>query len=286
VNKPKRGLGRGLDALISSTQEESPERLAVEVPISTISPNPYQPRHLPENASLEELAQSIKEHGIIQPLVVARHLDHYQIIAGERRWRAAQLAGLTSVPVIIKDSTPQQMLELALVENIQRADLNPLEEASAYQQLITEFSLTQEEVAVKVGKNRATVANTLRLLKLPEAIQNALAAEQISEGHARAILSLPDASAQQELMELVIKGDLNVRQTEAMARKMLQPEPPARPQPIKTRLSPDDLSAINTMEAQLGTNVMLERSKKGGRLIIHFYSEEELHSIYEIITHH
>ncbi len=168
MNKPRRALGRGLDALIPSAESREG---AAEIPISRVSPNPHQPRQAIDEESLVELAASIREHGVIQPLVVTQVGDEYQLIAGERRWRAAQLAGLTSVPAIIKETTPQQTLELALVENVQRADLNPLEEAGAYRQLMDEFGLTQEQVAERVGKSRTAVANTVRLLRLPDDVK-------------------------------------------------------------------------------------------------------------------
>jgi ParB family chromosome partitioning protein len=230
---------------------------------------------------LAELVASIREHGVIQPLVVTQVGDEYQLIAGERRWRAAQLAGLTTVPAIVKETTPQQMLELALVENVQRADLNPLEEAGAYRQLMDEFGLTQEEVAGRVGKSRTAVANTVRLLRLPDDIKEALAAERISEGHARALLSLPSARLQRQALVIIEQRGLNVRQTEALVRQMqAEPQEPA----AKAELSPQDQDAVDRFQQRLGTKVNLVRGKKGGRVVIHFYSEEELQAIYEAIV--
>jgi len=279
VSKPRRALGRGLDALIPAAESKVG---ASEIPVARVSPNPHQPRQAISEESLVELVASIREHGVIQPLVVTQVGDDYQLIAGERRWRAAQLAGLTSVPAIIKETTPQQMLELALVENLQRADLNPLEEAGAYRQLMDEFGLTQEEVAGRVGRSRTAVANTVRLLRLPDDIQEALAAERISEGHARALLALPSAQLQRQALAAIEKRSLNVRQAEALVRQMLsEPEeqaPPAEP------LSPQDRDAVDRFQARLGTRVNLVRGKKGGRLVIHFYSEEELQAIYEAIV--
>jgi ParB family chromosome partitioning protein len=278
VSKPRRALGRGLDALIPASESKAGP---VEVPVARVSPNPHQPRQSINEESLAELVASIREHGVIQPLVVTQVGDEYQIIAGERRWRAAQLAGLSSVPALVKETTPQQMLELALVENIQRADLNPLEEAAAYQQLMEEFGLTQEEVAKRVGKSRTAVANTLRLLRLPGAIKEALLGGRVSEGHARALLSLPSVRLQLQALGVVEGRGLNVRQTEELVRHM-QVEPQesgARTRP----LSPQDRDAVEKFQARLGTKVNLVRSKKGGRLVIHFYSEEELQAIYETI---
>jgi ParB family chromosome partitioning protein len=278
VSKSRRALGRGLDALIPASESKAG---AAEVTIALVSPNPHQPRQSISEDSLAELVASIREHGVIQPLVVTQIGDEYQLIAGERRWRAAQLAGLTTVPVIIKETTPQQMLELALVENVQRADLNPLEEAGAYRQLMDEFGLTQEEVADRVGKSRTAVANTVRLLRLPEDIKEALAAERISEGHARSLLSLPTARLQRQALAVIEERGLNVRQTEALVRQML-----AEPKELAPRadLSPQDQDAVDRFQQRLGTKVNLVRGKKGGRVVIHFYSEEELQAIYEAIV--
>jgi len=281
VNKPRRALGRGLDALIPSAESSAG---AVEIPIARVVPNPHQPRQAMDEESLAGLAASIREHGVIQPLIVTQVGDAYQLIAGERRWRAAQLAGLTLVPALLKESTPQQMLELALVENLQRADLNPLEEAGAYRQLMDEFGLTQEQVAERVAKSRAAVANTLRLLRLPDELKAALAAGRISEGHARALLALPDAGLQRRALVLVETRGLNVRQTEELARRML--EEPEEPEARAVPLSPQDRDAVERFRARLGTKVNLVRGKQGGRLVIHFYSEEELQAIYEAIVGH
>ncbi len=279
MSRQRRALGRGLDALIPTTETKTG---ASEIPIARVSPNPHQPRQAINEESLAELAASIREHGVIQPLVVTQIGDEYQIITGERRWRAAQLAGLTTVPALIKETTPQQMLELALVENIQRADLNPLEEAAAYRQLMDEFGLTQEEVAERVGKSRVAVANTVRLLRLPDEVKEALAAGRISEGHARALLSLPTARLQQQALATIEKRGLNVRQTEALVRQMQteSQEPAPRPEP----LSPQDRDVVERFQSRLGTKVNLVRGKKGGRVVIHFYSEEELQAIYEAIV--
>ncbi len=278
----KRGLGKGLEALIptASLAAESPGvRL---VPVTRITPNPRQPRHSLDPAGLEELAASIREHGLIQPLIVTAAGAEYQLIAGERRWAAARLAGLTEVPVIVKEATPQQMLELALVENIQRADLNPLEEAGAYRQLMDEFGLTQEMVAERVGKSRSAVANTVRLLNLPPEVQASLAAGEISEGHARALLRLEDRPRQMAVLKRVRERGLSVRQTEELVRRLL--EPPADPAAAGPRRSPETEALEARFQQALGTKVTLSRSKKGGRLTIYFYSDEELQGIYENIV--
>jgi len=282
VSNPRRALGRGLNALIPTTETQAG---AAEIPVARISPNPHQPRQSIPEESLAELAASIREHGVIQPLVVTQLGDEYQLIAGERRWRAAQLAGLTTIPAIVKETTPQQMLELALVENVQRADLNPLEEAGAYRQLMDDFGLTQEEVATRVGKSRTAVANIVRLLRLPDDVKAALAADRISEGHARALLALSTAQLQRQALAVIEARGLNVRQAEELVRRMqLESEADESEAEAQPALSPHDRDVVDKFQARLGTRVNLVRGKKGGRLVIHFFSEEELQAIYEAIV--
>jgi ParB family chromosome partitioning protein len=278
----KTGLGRGLSALIP---ESSPENGLRTVPISHISPNPHQPRTQMDEVKLAELADSIREHGLIQPLIVHDAGDgQYTLIAGERRWRAAQKAGLTELPVVVKEASPQSMLELAIIENVQRADLNPLEEALAYRQLMDEFGLTQVEVSKRVGKARSTIGNTVRLLDLPPEVQQAVNQGQLTEGHARPLLSLPTPEMQRELMGLVIKQGLNVRQTEELVRKRLVTEKP-NPRPQK-RQTPELRSLEEQFRQSLGTKVDLEKNPKGqGKIVIHFYSDEELQAIFDTIVH-
>ncbi len=287
MNK-KIGLGRGLGALLPGSEAPATTGL-IDVPVRAIAPNPRQPRSQLDEQALNELANSIREHGLIQPLIVVRTSEEqYTLIAGERRWRAAQIAGLESVPVVIKDAAPQQMLEMALVENIQRADLNPLEEASAFKQLIEEFGLTQEQIAQRVGKSRVAVANTLRLLKLPEPIKARLADGLITEGHARALLTITDSLVQQRLLSQIVKNSLNVRQTEELVRRLMEDHPTAVRKPSTSasqRSSGADTRALEErMRRALGTKVILSRSKKGGTIVIHFYSEEELDAIYRRIV--
>lgn len=283
----RRGLGKGLGALIppSDSSRSSKGEVAtgaVELPVDQISPNPHQPRQVMNQKELQELADSITEHGLIQPLVVTKVGSAYQLIAGERRWRASQLAGLTVVPVIIKETTPQQMLELAIVENIQRADLNPLEEAQAYAQLMEEFGLTQEAVAERVGKSRTAVANTVRLLNLPDEIKEALAVGKISEGHARALLGLKKERDQFSVMATITNRGLSVRQTEALVRQMLTGD--ETPKPKRPPLTPLDKAMLARFESQLGTRVELSRTEEeSGKLTIHFYSQEELQAIFNAI---
>jgi ParB family chromosome partitioning protein len=273
----RRGLGKGLEALIPS----APGVGVKEVDVESIVPNPRQPRQSLDPESLQELASSIREQGLVQPLVVTEAAGGYQLLVGERRWRAAKLAGLNVVPVVVRDVSPQQMLELALVENLQREDLNPLETASAYQQLVDEFGLTQQQVADKVGKNRVTVTNTLRLLKLPTEVKQALLQGQITEGHARSLLRLPSQNDQLRVLKAVLKGALSVRQTEQLVRRLAE-EPKQKTRPAE---KPPELRALeDDFRRALGTKVSLSRGSKGGRLVIYFYSEEELRAIHDLIV--
>lgn len=274
----RRGLGKGLEALIPPAP--SPAGVT-EVEVDRIVPNPRQPRQALDPEALQELATSIQEQGLVQPLVVTEVEGGYQLLVGERRWRAAQLAGLEMVPVVIREATPQQMVELALVENLQREDLNPLETATAYQQLVEEFGMTQQEVADKVGKNRVTVTNTLRLLKLPDEVKNALLSDEISEGHARAMLRLRGDMAQLQVLQAIINKGLSVRQTEELVRRMVE-EPKTKPKPPQ---KPSELRALEDKFRQaLGTKVSLTQGSRGGRLVIYYYSDEELQGIYDLIV--
>ena len=287
----KTGLGKGLAALIPDTRVEwQSERETTaptvqvgvaEVSVNIIQPNPHQPRTVMDESALRELADSIREHGLIQPLIVTQSESGYQLIAGERRWRAAQLAGLATVPVIVKEAAPQQMLEMALVENLQRADLNPLEEATAFRQLMDEFGLTQEQVARRVGKSRAAVGNAVRLLKLPELVKARLADNTISEGHARALMSLDNEAAILKALTAVTRNALSVRQTEEMVRRILAgPKTKAK----KAAVSAETRSIEDRFRRVLGTKVNLFRSRRGGKVVIHFYSEEEFDAIYRRIV--
>jgi ParB family chromosome partitioning protein len=279
----KRGLGRGLEALIPIDQSTDEQSAGVRnLAIADIGVNPRQPRTISEEESLVELAASIREHGLIQPLIVTETADGFTLIAGERRWRAAQLAGLAEVPAIIKEATPQEMLELAIVENIQRADLSALEEAYAYQQLMDEFGMTQEEVAKRVGKGRSTVANLVRLLNLPTNILQAISDSQISGAHARALLPLPTPEMQSNALKQIVKLSLSVRQTENLVKSLLSER---KPTPKQRRTLPAELAALQTQfEQALGTRVHIQKSGRGGKVVIHYYSDEDLQAIYEAIT--
>lgn len=270
------GLGRGLDALLPAPAPGAAAGGVVELPIDLLVPNPEQPRQGLAEAELAELAASIREHGVLQPVIVARAGAGYVLVAGERRWRAARQAGLTTIPALIKEVTPRQRLELALVENLQRQDLTPLEEAAAYQQLIAEHGLTQEQVATRVGKSRAAVANALRLLQLAPAVRAALLTGQITAGHARALLGCPDPAQQEALLAQVLAGDLSVRATEELVRRGGQRRPRTAPAP-----APELAAVEQALRQALGTKVQLLRSRRGGRIVIHYYSDEELQALYE-----
>ncbi len=277
-------LGRGLDSLIPVAKEETPglkgEAGVLLCPIEKIAPNPHQPRQSFDEQRLQELSDSIKSHGIIQPLVVCDHDGLFQIVAGERRWRAAKLAGLKQVPVIIKDLSPAAVIETALIENIQREDLNPLEEAEAYRQLIEEHGITQEQLASRVGRQRSSVANMLRLLKLPEEIQRFLLTGDLTMGHARAILGISGAQAQIAMARKVVEHKLSVREIEELVRQTPQPATKAKKPPRKSHYSPEEFGLIESMQRVLGTKVDLKRgAKKGGKLIIHYCSPEDLDRI-------
>jgi ParB family chromosome partitioning protein len=273
----ERGLGRGLGALIP--------RATIglrEVPVDAIKPNPWQPRTHFDEQELEELAQSIREHGVLQPVLVSQQPDGtFQLITGERRWRAVQLAGMPTVPAMVKEATPQASLELALVENIQRRDLNPLEEAHAFRQLLDEHGLTQEQLGQRLGKSRVAITNTLRLLHLPERVREALANGSITEGHARAILMANGESQRLRLLERVLADHLSVRDTEALARQMNTSRTRVS---VETPLDPDVERLEEAFRHALGTRVHLLKGRRGGRLVIHFFSDEELQGIYETIT--
>ncbi|MGH2559756.1 MAG: ParB/RepB/Spo0J family partition protein [Thermomicrobiales bacterium] len=256
-----------------------------EVEISQIEPNPYQPRTEMDGGKLEALVESIRTHGVIQPLLVKQSTDdsRYVLIAGERRWRAARLAGLRSVPIVVKDAAPQAMLELALVENVVRADLSPLEEAAAYRQLVDDFGLTQADVAKRVGRSRVSVTNTLRLLSAPDGVQTALTLGQITEGHARALLGLPSAADQLALLDSLISRGWTVRQTEAAVRRWLSDR--SRRLPTKNERIVEDERLQDRLRSALGTKVAFRRDTRGGGSItIHFYSDEELQTLVERVA--
>ncbi|HLJ75712.1 MAG TPA: ParB/RepB/Spo0J family partition protein [Thermoanaerobaculia bacterium] len=276
----KKALGRGLGALIPQKVEQAAAAGLTHIPLDRISANPYQPRKIFNERSIDELARSVREHGIVQPLVVTRTSDNrYRLIAGERRFRAAQKAGLQSVPAVIKDLKHEgDALQIALIENIQREDLNPMEEANAYHQLHDEFGLTQEEISKRVGKERSTVANFLRLVKLPDSVKQRLASGQLSMGHARALLSLDSARKQEQLADRIVKNSLNVRQAEMLASGGAAATKKERPKDVFTRDAEEKLTKV------LRTKVEINRKKRGGTIHIRFTSEDDLIRIFEDLT--
>jgi ParB family chromosome partitioning protein len=277
-------LGRGLSALIPEPiapplRDREPAS-PLELDLDLLAPNPQQPRvHLDEGA-LDELAQSIRANGVIQPVIVRKNAGRYEIVAGERRWRAAQRAGLLKVPVVVRDVPDAKLLEVALIENIQRENLNPIEEAQAYRRLADELQMSQEAIATAVGKDRATVANAMRLLKLPDEIRGAISSGALSAGHARALLALETDSEQRRLAREIVARSLSVRETESLVRQQAEPSPapPARPADPNTRAAEDRLKIA------LGTHTRIIRKGKGGRIEIEFRNEDELQRIYELLT--
>jgi ParB family chromosome partitioning protein len=276
----KGGLGKGLDALIPGevTDQSANNSGPTFIHRDLIVPNPHQPRDRMDSEDLEDLANSIREHGILQPLIVSFDplTGMYTLIAGERRLRASGIAGLEQVPVIVRDVSDQERLELALIENVQRADLSPLETAQAYQELADLFNLSHEEISARVGKSRVSVTNTLRLLKLPDSVLKALSDDTISEGHARALLGLTTSQAQTAALQTVLNQGLNVRQTEELVRKMQghKPEPV-----VEKPVDPEIKELEERLQTRLGTKVSLTHGAKGGTVTIHYYSDEELNAL-------
>jgi ParB family chromosome partitioning protein len=283
-------LGRGLSALIPNTappptrdQQATAERpRAQELDIDLLVPNPKQPRLQMDDAKLEELAQSIRANGVIQPIVVRKAGDHFEIVAGERRWRASQRAGLLKVPVAVKDVPDDKLLEVALIENIQRENLSPIEEAQAYRRLTDELEMSQEAIAVQVGKDRATISNYMRLLRLPAEVRTALNSGALAMGHARALLSLTDDASQRRVGRDVIARGLSVRETEALVRRESDPKPDRKPEPEK--VDPNTRAAEEKLKLSLGTRARIVRKGKRGRIEIDFTNEDELQRIFELLT--
>jgi ParB family chromosome partitioning protein len=280
-------LGKGLSALIPDFPVATPSRAPLELDVDQLEPSEFQPRLHIDDARLDGLAASIRANGVVQPVLVRRTgIDRYQIIAGERRWRAAQRAGLTRVPVVIKDvpaGQERQLLEWALVENLQREDLNPIEEATAYQRLAAEFHLTHDEIATRVGKDRSTVANTVRLLKLAPEVRAEVSTNALSMGHARALVSLPTDADQRRIAREVVARGLSVRETEALVKRVLAPArgpaaPPGKTKDVHTRAAEDALHRV------LGAPVEIVRRGRGGSLVIAFSSEDDLQRLYEYLT--
>ncbi len=292
--EPRRGLGRGLDALIPTNMDAvakeeilpkkaSPEYRegVVELDIDRVMSNKSQPRKFFDEQKIRELAESIREHGIIQPIIVRKNGENWQIIAGERRWRASRVAGLKKIPAIIKDFSDRELMEVSLIENIQREDLNPIEEAEAYEKLIEEYSFTQEDLGKSVGKDRSTITNALRLLKASEVVKEKLIVGEITPGHARAILALQDRSLEPEVLELIINGHLSVRETERLVKK-LNTQPKDKPEVLNEQEAAAIADLQDRMIRLLNTKVSLTANKGKGKVVIEFYSNEELDRLLEV----
>jgi ParB family chromosome partitioning protein len=277
-------LGRGLSALIPDAPVAgSPAERSLEIDTDLLRPNRYQPRTQMDEERIEELSRSIRSNGIIQPIVVRRADQGYEIVAGERRWRAAQRAGLMKVPVVVREIPEERLLAVALIENIQREDLNPIEEASAYRRLTDEFQLTQDQIADAVGKDRSSIANYVRLLRLPQEVRASVAASAISMGHARALLSLPDEASQLRFGREIVARNLSVREVEALVRKAtLDDEKAGRREEKKP--DANTRAAEDQLRLALGTRVRINRRRKGGRIEIEFINEDELQRLYEKLT--
>lgn len=284
ARKLKTGLGKGLDMLIPTAPEPEEMQTTQMLKTSQVEPNRNQPRKQFDQEALEELAGSIKQYGIIQPIVVIKKDDYYEIIAGERRWRAAKMAGLKEIPVVVKEYSDKEIAEISLIENIQRENLNPIEEAQAYKTLIEEYNLTQEELSERISKSRAQIANTMRLLKLHEDVQKMLTNGALSAGHARALLGLEIMEEQLRIAEKIMNESLSVRQTEDLVRQINNP-----PRTTQKAKKPESNVFYKDLERQmtekLGTKVRISRSDSGkGRIEISYYSEDELDRIYTMIN--
>jgi ParB family transcriptional regulator, chromosome partitioning protein len=278
----KQALGKGLGALIpdlSSLDDKERKALGInEIELEKIVPNEFQPRKYFDDDKLKELAASIKEQGVIQPIIVHKMGGGYQLIAGERRWRAARLAGLKTIPALVKEATKRELLEMALIENIQREDLNPLEAAEAYKRLQDEFKLTQDDLAKRVGKERSTVTNFLRILGLPKEVKHEIATGSLSMGHAKALLSLERVRDQLRAATLIVKKGLSVREAESIATRLKNP-----PKEKKVRQSHELKAVAEKLTKSLGTKVSISARSKGGRIVIEYYSTDELDRILEKI---
>ena len=290
TENPRRALGRGLGALLPTRPTNQPapppspaEEAALSVPIDSIDPNPLQPRRVFQSERLSELAQSIRANGIIQPLVVRRSGERYQLVAGERRWRAAKLAGSQSVPVVIREIADDRLLEVTLIENIQREDLNPIETAVAFDRLGRELLLSPDQIGQRTGKDRTTIINLLRLLQLPADVQQLVSERRLSAGHARCLCSLPNVELQREVAEKAVAQGWSVRQTERTTQRMLEGRKPKHVDEVET--DPNVKAAIQELERILGTKVrIVEKAKSKGRIEIDYYSPEDLDRIYTVIV--
>jgi ParB family chromosome partitioning protein len=290
MDNPRKALGRGLGALLPTRPPVAPPPTATNltndgeqtISVDVIDPNPLQPRRLFHTERLAELAQSIRENGIVQPLVVRRVGERFQLVAGERRWRASKLAGLQQVPVVVREIPDDRVLEISLIENIQREDLNPMETAHAFSRLETDLALTREQIGERTGKDRSTIANSLRLLQLPEDLQQLVAERRLSAGHARCLLSLPTVALQREVAEKAVAQGWSVRQTERTTQKMTADRQPKHVDEVQ--VDPNVKAALQEMQRVLGTRVRIMEKRKGGKIEIEYYSQEDLDRIYDVIV--
>lgn len=279
----RKALGKGLSALLPDVPETTGGESLAEIDVKRIDPNPFQPRQHMEQAKIQELARSLAQDGLMQPLVVRRVGSRFQLVAGERRWRAARLAGFKQVPAVVRDVPEERLLELALIENIQREDLNSMEEAVAYKRMVSELGLSQEQVAEKVGKDRSTVANLLRLLRLPDSIRKAIARNEISPGHARPLLAIDNAQTQTEIAQEIVEKGLSVREVERRVKTLSAPPKQSKSKKVASHTDPNTRAAEDQLRQALGARVRILRKGRGGTLEIGFFSEEELSKIYEIL---
>jgi ParB family chromosome partitioning protein len=290
IDNPRKALGKGLSALLPTRQpvapaapQPRPDETPQTLPVDSIDPNPLQPRRLFRNDLLAELAQSIRANGIVQPLVVRRVGSRYQLVAGERRWRAAKLAEIRDVPVVVREIPDERLLEISLIENIQREDLNPIETAHAFARLTADLELSPEQIGQRTGKDRSTVVNFMRLLQLADDLQQLVAERRLSAGHARCLLALPTVDLQREVAEKAVAQGWSVRQTERTTQKMMADRKPKHVDEVQ--VDPNVKAAIHELERVLGTRVrILEKAKKGGKIEIDYYSQEDLDRIYDVIV--
>lgn len=281
----RRGLGKGLNAIIGEAmlEEERHDLRGMEIPLERLSANPFQPRAEFDAEKLEELAESIRAHGVLQPIVVRRFGEDYQIIAGERRWRAAQIAGLTAIPAVVRELEDAGMIQVALIENLQREDLNPIEEAAAYRKLMDEFDMTQEQLSAALGKSRSTIANAVRLLNLPDEVQEHVVQGRLSGGHARCLLAVAGADLQLRLANEIIERGLSVRQTEELVKKLARNVSRETIENAPSAPDPNVVAVMRHLSERLGTKVKITGSSGKGKLEIEYYSVDDLERILDII---
>ena len=294
TDNPRKALGKGLGALLPTRAPTAPPappaaepraEFSLNIALDLIDPNPHQPRRMFQSDKLSELAQSIRANGIIQPLVVRKSGDRFQLVAGERRWRAAKIAGITEVPIVVRDVPDERLLEITLIENIQREDLNPVETATAFARMSTELSLSPDQIGMRTGKDRSTVVNFIRLLQLPVDIQQLIAERRLSAGHARCLLTLPDLEMQRTVAAKAVEQGWSVRQLEQATQKLVDGRRVPARETAEVPLDPNVKAAIQEMERTLGTKVrVIERAKGAGRIEIEYYSQDDLDRIYAVIV--